>query len=144
METEMQTIAVERLTDTATIPTQGSPGAAGWDLYADESVIMKPGSRAMIATGISVALPADTVGLIWPRSGLAWKQGIDVLAGVVDCDYRGPVGVVLQNHGQAPVEIVHGDRIAQLIVHPIVPSRMMAVARLGHTHRGEGGFGSTG
>lgn len=140
----MQPIQVTRLSDTAIIPTQGSPGAAGWDLYADESMIIQPGARAMIATGIAVSLPLDTVGMIWPRSGLALKQGIDVLAGVVDSDYRGPVGVVLQNHGQQPVEISPGDRIAQLVIQPIVPARLMAVSQLGDTHRGDRGFGSTG
>ena len=140
----MQAIQVTRLRDTAIIPTQGSPGAAGWDLYADESMIIQPGGRAMISTGIAVALPPDSVGMIWPRSGLALKQGIDVLAGVVDSDYRGPVGVVLQNHGQHPVEISPGDRIAQLVIKTIVPARLMAVGQLGDTHRGDGGFGSTG
>lgn len=140
----MHTIQVTRLTDTAIIPTQGSPGAAGWDLYADESMIIQSGGRAMIATGIAVALPPDSVGMIWPRSGLALKQGMDVLAGVVDSDYRGPIGVVLQNHGQQPVEISPGDRIAQLVIQPIVPARLMAVSELGDTHRGDGGWGSTG
>jgi len=140
----MKAIQVTRLSDTAIIPTQGSPGAAGWDLYADESMIIQPGGRAMIATGIAVALPPDSVGMIWPRSGLALKQGIDVLAGVVDSDYRGPVGVVLQNHGQHPVEVTPGDRIAQLVIQPIAPARLMAVGQLGNTHRGDGGFGSTG
>jgi len=140
----MQSIQVTRLSDTATIPTQGSPGAAGWDLYADESMIIQPGGRAMIATGIAVALPPDSVGMIWPRPGLAFKQGIDVLAGVVDSDYRGPVGVVLQNHGWYPVKINPGDRIAQLVIQPIVPARLMAVGQLGDTHRGDGGWGSTG
>jgi len=140
----MQPIQVTRLSDTAIIPTQGSPGAAGWDLYADESMIIQPGGRAMIATGIAVALPPDSVGMIWPRSGLALKQGIDVLAGVVDSDYRGPVGVVLQNHGWCPVKINPGDRIAQLVIQPIVPARLMAVGQLCDTHRGDGGWGSTG
>ena len=140
----MQPIQVTRLSDTAIMPTQASPGAAGWDLYADESIIIQPGARAMIATGIAVSLPLDTVGMIWPRSGLALKQGIDVLAGVVASDYRGPVGVVLQNHGQQPVEISPGDRIAQLVIQPIVPARLMAVGQLGDTHRGDRGFGSTG
>ena len=140
----MQTVKIHLITETAIMPTQSSPGAAGWDLYADESMIIQPGARAMIATGIAVSLPLDTVGMIWPRSGLALKQGIDVLAGVVDSDYRGPVGVVLQNHGQYGVLISPGDRIAQLVIQPIVPARLMAVSQLGDTHRGDRGFGSTG
>ena len=140
----MQTIEVQLITETATMPTQATPGAAGWDLYADEDVTIRPGARAMIATGIAVRLPVDTAGLIWPRSGMAWKQGVDVLAGVVDSDYRGAVNVVLQNHGVDPVDIETGDRIAQLLVQPIAPARMMAVNELGGTHRGGRGFGSSG
>lgn len=140
----MHTIQVTRLTDTAMIPTQGSPGAAGWDLYADETIKIRPGERAMVATGIAVRLPFDMAGLIWPRSGMAVKYGIDVLAGVVDSDYRGPVGVVLQHHGADDVYIAPGDRIAQLLVQPVVYAHMVAVERLGDTHRGERGFGSTG
>ena len=140
----MQTVKIHLITETAIMPTQSSPGAAGWDLYADETLTLMPHQRAMVATGFAITLPTDTVGLIWPRSGLALKQGIDVLAGVVDSDYRGPVGVVLQNHGQQPVAISPGDRIAQLVIQPIVPARLMAVSQLGDTHRGDRGFGSTG
>ena len=140
----MQTVKIHLITETAIMPTQSSPGAAGWDLYADETLTLMPHQRAMVATGFAITLPTDTAGLIWPRSGLALKQGIDVLAGVVDSDYRGPVGVVLQNHGQQPVAISPGDRIAQLVIQPIVPARLMAVSQLGDTHRGDRGFGSTG
>jgi len=140
----MHTIEVQLITETATMPTQATPGAAGWDLYADEDVTIRPGARAMIATGIALRLPVDTAGLIWPRSGMAWKQGVDVLAGVVDSDYKGAVNVVLQNHGVEPVDIETGDRIAQLLVQPAPAARMMAVNELGGTHRGGRGFGSSG
>ena len=140
----MQTVNIHLITETAIMPTQSSPGAAGWDLYADETLKLMPHQRAMVATGFAITLPTDTVGLIWPRSGLALKQGIDVLAGVVDCDYRGEVRVVLQNHGSEPVAIAEGDRIAQLLVQPIVPVRMQATDALGETHRGGRGFGSSG
>lgn len=140
----MKTIEVKLLSDSAIMPTQGSPGSAGWDLYADETITILPTDRAMIATGIAVALPPDSVGMIWPRSGMAWKKGVDTLAGVVDSDYRGHVGVVLQNHDHNIVYIKPGDRIAQLVVQPIVPARVMAVRELGKTHRGDQGFGSTG
>ena len=140
----MQTLKIVTLTDTATIPTLGSPGAAGWDLYADENIDIRPLSRAMVATGIAVRLRLNTVGLIWPRSGLAYKHGIDVLAGVIDCDYTGPVNVVLQNHSDQCFTIQPGDRIAQLLIQPITQVNLMLVASLDHTQRGAGGFGSTG
>ena len=140
----MHTLRVTRLTETAKIPTQSSPYAAGWDLYADEDIVIKAMNRAMVATGIAIALPQNTAGLIWPRSGLAYKHGIDVLAGVIDSDYRGGIGVVLQNHSGVPFVIQHGDRIAQLLIQPLVQVDMMVVTDLDHTDRGDGGFGSTG
>jgi len=140
----MHTLRITRLTETAKIPTQASPYAAGWDLYADEDIVIKAMNRAMVATGIAIALPQNTAGLIWPRSGLAYKHGIDVLAGVIDSDYRGGIGVVLQNHSGVPFVIQHGDRIAQLLIQPLVQVDMMVVTDLDHTDRGDGGFGSTG
>ena len=140
----MKTVDVQLITETAMMPSQASPGAAGWDLYADESMTIPAGERAMVATGLALTLPLDTVGLIWPRSGLALKHGIDVLAGVIDSDYRGPIGVVLQNHGERDFLIHEGDRIAQLLVQPIIPVWLTAVDQLGGTHRGGRGFGSTG
>ncbi len=140
----MKTVDVQLITETAMMPSQASPGAAGWDLYADESMTIPAGERAMVATGLALTLPLDTVGLIWPRSGLALKHGIDVLAGVIDSDYRGSIGVVLQNHGERDFLIHEGDRIAQLLVQPIIPVWLTAVDQLGGTHRGGRGFGSTG
>ncbi len=140
----MHTLRITRLTDTAKIPTQASPYAAGWDLYADEDIVITALNRAMVATGIAIALPQATAGLIWPRSGLAYKHGIDVLAGVIDSDYRGGIGVVLQNHSGVPFVIQHGDRIAQLLIQPLVQVDMMVVTDLDRTDRGDGGFGSTG
>ena len=140
----MQTLKIVPLTDTAIIPTLGSPGSAGWDLYADEILAIPPLSRAMVATGICIALPDHTAGLIWPRSGLAYRYGIDVLAGVIDSDYTGPVNVVLQNHSDEWFTIQPGDRIAQLLIQPITQVNLMLVASLDDTQRGAGGFGSTG
>ena len=140
----MHTLHITKLTDTAILPTQASPYAAGWDLYADEDIVIKAMNRAMVATGIAIALPQNTAGLIWPRSGLAYKHGIDVLAGVIDSDYRGGIGVVLQNHSGVPFVIQHGDRIAQLLIQPLVQVDMMVVTDLDRTDRGDDGFGSTG
>ena len=140
----MQTLKIVTLTDAAIIPTKATPGSAGWDLYADENLAIRPLSRAMVATGICIALPDHTAGLIWPRSGLAYKHGIDVLAGVIDFDYTGPVNVVLQNHSDEWFTINPGDRIAQLLIQPITEVNLMLVASLDDTQRGAGGFGSTG
>ncbi len=97
-----------------------------------------------VETGVAIALPADHVGLIWPRSGWASKHGIDTLAGVVDCDYRGGIGVVLANHGSKSFEINPGDRIAQLVIQRYEHAGLMIVDELGKTHRDVRGFGSTG
>jgi len=137
-------IEVQLLTQTATPPTRGTPGAAGLDLYASDEVTVHPICRKLVPTGVAVAIPADHVGLIWPRSGLAVKHGIDVLAGVIDCDYRGEVKVALINHGESSVLIEQGDRIAQLVIQRYEASPIAIVSELGGTHRGERGFGSTG
>lgn len=140
----MQTLKIVTLTNTAMIPTKVTHGSAGWDLYADEILAIRPLSRAMVATGICISLPNDTAGLIWPRSGLAYRHGIDVLAGVIDSDYTGPVNVVLQNHSDEWFTIKPGHRIAQLLIQPITQVNLMVVPSLDDTQRGAGGFGSTG
>ena len=135
---------VKLLTSQATIPTRGSAGAAGLDLYAAEHFVLYPYSRELINTGVAVQLGADEVGLIWPRSGLAVKYGVDTLAGVVDNDYRGGVKVALINHGWRPVTIEVGDRIAQLIVQKCSFAEPEVVGHFYETVRGVKGFGSTG
>ena len=132
-----------RVDGTGTLPDYATEGAAGADLRAAEALTLAPGARAAVATGISVEIPPGHVGLVWPRSGLAVRHGIDTLAGVVDSDYRGEVKVVLVNHGTEPVAIAAGDRIAQLLVQPVVRVRFTRAA-LAPTGRGAGGFGSTG
>lgn len=137
-------VQIQLMLPEATAPSRGTPGAAGLDLYASDAVTIRPNARKLVPTGIAVGIPADHVGLIWPRSGLAVKHGIDVLAGVIDCDYRGEVKVALINHGESSVEIETGDRIAQLVIQQYSASQVMVVSHLGQTHRGERGFGSTG
>jgi len=127
-----------------TLPTYASPGAAGADLRASEAVEIPPGSRAAVPTGLKLQIPAGQVGLVWPRSGLAVRHGIDTLAGVIDSDYRGEVRVVLVNHGPGPFSIAPGDRIAQLLIQRVERAAFAAAAELRDTERGEGGFGSTG
>jgi len=125
------------------VPEYATDGAAGADLRAAEPVTLAAGGRAAVATGISIEIPPGHVGLVWPRSGLAVRHGIDTLAGVIDSDYRGEVKVVLVNHGQEPFTIAAGDRIAQLVVQPVSRARFTRAA-LAATARGESGFGSTG
>lgn len=126
------------------LPTYGSPHAAGADLRASEAVEIPPGGRHAVPTGLHLQLPEGHVGLVWPRSGLAVRHGIDTLAGVIDCDYRGEVKVVLVNHGEGPFSISKGDRIAQLLIQQVRRGEFAAAESLEETHRGEGGFGSTG
>ena len=132
-----------RVDGTGALPDYATDGAAGADLRAAEAVTLAPGTRVAVPTGISLEIPPGHVGLVWPRSGLAVRHGIDTLAGVIDSDYRGEVKVVLVNHGTEPVAIAAGDRIAQLLVQPVARVRFSRAA-LAPTGRGAGGFGSTG
>ena len=137
-------IPVKLLTENAIMPTRATKQAAGLDLYAAESKMLIPGDRAIVGTGISIAIPPGFAGLIWPRSGLAMRHGVDVLAGVIDADYRGELCVVLINHGKADCHIRAGDRIAQLVIQPVAMMEPTQVDDLPPTVRGAGGFGSTG
>jgi dUTP pyrophosphatase len=127
-----------------TPPRYASEAAAGADLHAAESVTLAPGARAAVATAVHLELPPGHVGLVWPRSGLALKHGIDTLAGVIDSDYRGEVKVVLVNHGQDTFGIQPGDRIAQLLVQRVERVEFLSTEALSKTIRGPDGFGSTG
>ncbi len=136
-------IQFKKLNDTAIIPRRTSEGAAGFDIYCNDFVTLRPGVHCLLSTGIAMAIPHGWVGLIWPRSGLAAKHGINVLAGVVDADYRGEVKASLINHGQDTVEFKPGDRIAQILFQPVL-LQSIEVTELSDTVRGDGGFGSTG
>ena len=138
------TLLVKKLDDRAIIPTRGSVEAIGADLYALEDIIVKPGEVTAVRTGIAIAFPPAFYARIAPRSGLAARWGIDTLAGVVDADYRGEVGVIVVNLGAEPVTIERGERIAQLVVAPVVRAAFEPEPELNGTARGEGGFGSTG
>lgn len=130
------------------LPAYATDGSAGADLIAavSEDKILAPGERALIPTGIKIALPAGFEAQVRPRSGLALKNGITTLntPGTIDSDYRGEVGVILINLGQEPVTITRGMRIAQLILAPVTRLEWQTVEALDATTRGEGGFGSTG
>ncbi len=125
------------------IPQRASPGSAGYDLYSHESTTLGPGKRKAVDIGIGMTVPVGTYGRIAPRSGLAFKHGIDVLAGVIDRDYTGLVKVILHNTGEQEFEIKKGDRIAQLVLEKIVTPKTTVVVKLKATSR-TGGFGSTG
>ena len=139
-----QMFQIKRLSDNAVIPTRGSPFSAGYDLYSAENTVIQAGGRGIIKTDLSIACPSGTYARIAPRSGLAVKKFIDVGAGVVDADYRGPVGVVLFNFGQEDFVVQKGDRVAQLILEKVSMVDTVEVQELSDTERGEGGFGSTG
>lgn len=127
----------------ATLPKRQSAGAAGYDLATSETFDLLPGQRRLVRTGLCVAVPEGTYGRVAPRSGLAVRHGIQTLAGVVDSDYRGELGVVLINHGNEPFRAVRGDRIAQLVIERVDTPDVLVVDDLDDTPRGDGGFGST-
>jgi len=142
----MESIRVSKLSADATIPTRGSPCAAGCDLYASETCVIPAFGKGLIKTDIAMALPYGYYGRVAPRSGMAWKKHTDIGAGVIDSDYRGPIGVVMFNHGETDVVIEKQDRVAQLIVEKISMTEWKEVphSELESTDRGEGGYGSTG
>jgi len=137
-------IYVKKLVGSAMIPARANKTDAGYDLWSVESYTLKPLERKLFKTGISVEIPEGHYGRIAPRSGLAYKHGLDVLAGVIDSSYRGEIGVILINLGDKDVYITHGDRVAQLIIESCRHPEMIEVDELGVSNRGIGGFGSTG
>ena len=143
----MVEILVQRLDDDAPLPSYAHPGDAGADLITTVDVRLEPGERAMVPTGIAVALPEGYVALVHPRSGLAARFGISIVnaPGTVDAGYRGEIQVMLINlDPRTPVELRRGDRIAQLVIQQVERARFVAVERLPDSVRGEGGYGSTG
>ena len=133
-----------RLDPAAKLPTRGSAHAAGLDLCSIEDVTLEAGARAAVRTGLSVAIPEGFYGRVAPRSGLAVNYGLDVLAGVIDSDYRGEIVCALVNHGREAFVIDAGQRIAQLIIEAIITPEPAWADSLDETARGAGGFGSTG
>lgn len=138
-------VEIVRLHDHAVMPTQAKRSDAGYDLCAIEDDAIYPGCRTTFRTGIAVAIPEGYVGYIKPRSGLAAKHGIDVLAGVIDSGYRGEIGVVLYNTDRNQTFVVTpGDRIAQLVIQPVMGVDFRLVGTLPASERLGSGFGSTG
>ncbi len=144
----MEEIPVKKLRENAILPTYGSSEAAGADLYAclETAVTIAPGQTAFIPTGLAMALPSGYVGLVCARSGIACKRGLAPAnkVGVIDSDYRGEFLVALHNHGSEAQSVEPGERIAQLLIVPVLTPGFAQVQELSDTSRGDGGFGSTG
>ena len=140
----MNFVGFKYLTETSHVPTKANKTDAGFDLYADEDKFVFANKRTTIKTGISLDMPDNLAGLIWPRSGLSVKKGIDVLAGVIDAGYRGEIMVCLYNTSDEDVEIKRGDRIAQMIFQEVPVISLQLREELGSSQRGSNGFGSTG
>jgi len=128
------------------LPAYATAGSAGLDLRAADAFTLKPGERALVPTGIAIALPQGFEAQVRPRSGLAVKHGVTVLnaPGTIDADYRGEIKVPMINHGSDDFVIARGDRIAQMVIAPVTIAALTEVDRLEETERGSGGFGSSG
>jgi dUTP pyrophosphatase len=140
-------VLLHRLDASVPVPSYAHPGDAGADLVTTEDVVLAPGERRTVSTGVAIALPAGYAAFVHPRSGLAARAGLTVVnaPGTVDAGYRGEIRVTLLNtDSSTPVELRRGDRIAQLVVQPVSRARFVEVDRLPGSARGAGGFGSTG
>lgn len=141
-------VRIMRLREGASLPRYMSEGAAGLDLAAslDAPLSIAPGQRALVGTGVAIALPPGHEAQVRPRSGLAYRHGVTVLnaPGTIDEDYRGEIKVLLVNHGEAPFEVKTGERIAQLVIAKVARVRLDEQAVLDETARGAGGYGHTG
>lgn len=139
----MMLVGIKLLSENAKVPTKTNDTDAGFDLYSIENISLQPKQRNTIKTGVSLEMPQNIAGLVWPRSGLSVKQGIDVLAGVIDSGYRGEIMVCLYNTSDEVVEIKHGDRIAQIIFQEVPTVSLQLRESLGSSQRGSNGFGSS-
>jgi dUTP pyrophosphatase len=141
-------IRIRRVRDRSRLPQYMTELAAGMDIYAclDAPIVLIPGQRTLIPTGVAMAIPPGFEGQVRPRSGLALKQGVALVnsPGTIDADYRGEIGVIVINHGDAEVHIADGDRIAQLVFAPVCRGVFQLVDELDTTFRDQGGFGHTG
>ena len=144
----MVKVLIKKLDKKVKLPEYKTTGSSGLDLTAfiEKKIVIKPGENALVPTGISIAIPEDTEVQIRPRSGLAAKNNISVLntPGTIDSDYRGEIKIILFNHGKEEFAINNNDRIAQMILMPIIKAEFEEVENLPKTLRGSGGFGSTG
>ena len=139
-------VLFRKIDSAAKLPEYAHPGDAGMDVFSVADILLPPGGRALIRTGLVMHLPPDAEAQVRPRSGLALKHGVTVLnaPGTIDAGYRGEVGVILINHGSEPFRVEKGMKIAQIVVAPVVRAEIAETAESDSTDRGSGGFGSTG
>lgn len=137
-------IPVKKLVECAKLPTRGTVHSAGYDLYSNTSGVIEPRCRCLVSTGISIQIPDGHCGLIWPRSGLSVKYGIETGAGVIDSDYTGDIGVILHNFSDEPFTFEKHMRIAQIVITPIITPPLIETHELKESKRGINGYGSTG
>ena len=140
------TVAFRRIHPDAVLPAYAHEDDAGMDVHSVEDLVIPPGGRALVHTGLVMQLPPDAEAQVRPRSGLALKYGVTVLntPGTIDAGYRGEVGVILANFGSADFAVKKGDRVAQLVIAPVTRAAVVEVDEVASTDRGGGGFGSTG
>jgi dUTP pyrophosphatase len=144
MSSPLDVLRFKQLDSRATLPARGSAFSAGLDVCSIEDLVIGPHQRAIARTGLAVAIPHGFYGRVAPRSGLAAKHGLDVLAGVIDSDYRGELCCLLYNTGDSPITLPAGSKICQLIIEKIIAPKAVWANDLDETARGAGGFGSTG
>jgi dUTP pyrophosphatase len=143
-DAELERLSFKRLDPRATLPSRGSSQSAGLDICSIEDVAIEPRHRVLVSTGLAVAIPEGYYGRVAPRSGLATKNGLDVLAGVIDADYRGEIRCLLYNTGDEAIQLPAESKICQLIIEKIITPRAVWADEISKTDRGSGGFGSTG
>lgn len=137
-------VRIKKLNPEAIVPAYAHEGDAGMDVFSVSEVVLAPGERAIIPTGIAMAVPQGYVALVWDKSGRAVKEGLTTMAGVIDAGYRGEVGIVMLNTSSESVIIPKHEKVAQILIQPVVSPQLEEVDDLDDTSRGEGGFGSTG
>ena len=138
------TIKIKKLKEDAKVPSYAHPGDAAMDIFASETVELKPGEQAAISTGVAMEIPFGCVGLVWDKSGLAINNGLKTLGGVIDAGYRGEIKIGMINLSKNPYTLEKGNKVAQIIIQKREEAALEEVVELSDTARGEGGFGSTG
>lgn len=137
-------IEIQKLEDGARVPEYAHPGDAGMDVFALQDVVLQAGERGMVRTGVAMKVPEGYVALVWDKSGRAVKEGLSTMAGVIDSGYRGEVQIVVLNTSSEAVTIEAGQKVAQVLIQPLISATINEVSQLDDTSRGDGGFGSTG
>ena len=140
----MVKLKIKKIHPDAKLPSYAHEGDAGLDVFSCEDYVLGPGERKLFKTGVSVEFDKNHVALVWDKSGLAAKKGIKTMAGVIDCGYRGEWMITLLNTSNEDHEVKIGDKIAQVLIQPVVSANIEEVKELNDSSRGEGGFGSTG